>query len=84
MTEQNIVIGRAYCMQFTLRYARLVLEAAKLHGRPQTFITCDDKPITYDEAFRCIQQMKDEGMEVIPSCDNVDEKTGRCLGHDKE
>ena len=43
------------------------------------FLTVDDRPATKAEILEVVIEAMAKGYEVLPPCDNVDEK-GRCKG----
>lgn len=49
----------------------------------QLCLMVGDRPATEDEIAQDVVDAIAKGYEVLPPCDNVDEK-GRCKGHDIE
>lgn len=84
MTTQKVQVNKTYHVALGLRWLSMMLEHDKMQGKPQRILYAGDEKtyLTYDEAFREINELKKRGFNVLPPCDNYG-STGACLGHDK-
>ena len=58
------------------------LEEHMKNRRKIVWMTIDDRPATYAELREAIKEAKAKGYDVIPPCNNVDER-GHCKGHEE-
>lgn len=70
-------------MGMTPAYMREYLRDRQRRGETQDTVSDDDGPVTYEAAFAFLDDLTARGFEVVPTCDNADESTGRCLGHER-
>lgn len=73
--------GKSYHVVATIPFLLKMLYFDEQKGRPQGVLhRKDGKPMSYAEARQVLEELRADGFECLPSCENHD-KTGRCLGH---
>lgn len=71
----HISVGIAYLLSMLNRQEQQLKEQTVVCRK-------DNKPLTFDEARKELLELQAQGFEVVPPCDNYDEK-GLCKGHKK-
>lgn len=74
--------SRILHMSATLDFLEQVIRDDERRGRSQVFVTDVEYggPVNYVTALLTINKLREDGFEVFPPCDSIDE-TGRCRGH---
>ena len=70
---------KRYCMMQSLEGLKRMIEAG---GDPREGLSVDGRPATWLEIKAAIEDAEAKGYDVLPTCDNVDER-GHCRGHEK-
>ena len=71
-------IHKRYCMMQSLEGLKRLIEEG---SDPREWLTVDDRPATWPEIRVAIEEAEAKGYDVLPTCDNVDER-GHCRGHE--
>ncbi|TAK77816.1 MAG: hypothetical protein EPO16_04745 [Dehalococcoidia bacterium] len=69
-------------MSATTEYVRKWLASEEAAGRPQSFLTAEGGPVSYEDARAYLDELTAQGLRFVPSCDNTDAE-GRCAGHEE-